>query len=211
MEHAMTEEKQLLALVAPETHVSVPAVSEHFTIRPSYAHAEQEPEESVVPLSHYLWILRRHKWRILTFVLGCVAATVVVSSRLTPIYESTAAIDIDRQAPSGVIGQDSARMAPNDADQFLATQVKIIQSDSVLRPVAERFRIKLVEGDSVESPSTSLIRKRSATGRSTESDWMILTCVARNWSASLGAMRAESWPMTPDGACRSISMAAVDS
>jgi succinoglycan biosynthesis transport protein ExoP len=151
MEHAMTEEKQLLALVAPETHVSVPAVSEHFTIRPSYAHAEQEPEESVVPLSHYLWILRRHKWRILTFVLGCVAATVVVSSRLTPIYESTAAIDIDRQAPAGVIGQDSARMAPNDADQFLATQVKIIQSDSVLRPVAERFRIKLVEGDSTES------------------------------------------------------------
>ena len=147
----MTEEKQLLALVAPETHVSVPAVSEHFTIRPSYAHAEQEPEESVVPLSHYLWILRRHKWRILTFVLGCVAATVVVSSRLTPIYESTAAIDIDRQAPAGVIGQDSARMAPNDADQFLATQVKIIQSDSVLRPVAERFRIKLVEGDSTES------------------------------------------------------------
>src|ERR1039457_2741318 len=163
MEHAMTEEKQLLALVAPETHVSVPAVSEHFTIRPSYAHAEQEPEESVVPLSHYLWILRRHKWRILTFVLGCVAATVVVSSRLTPIYESTAAIDIDRQAPAGVIGQDSARMAPNDADQFLATQVKIIQSDSVLRPVAERFRIKLVEGGgSQPEPDLPTSRARNA-------------------------------------------------
>ena len=68
--------------------------------------------------------------------LVCVAATVVISSRLTPIYESTATIDIDRQVPPAVIGQDAARMAPNDADQFLATQIKIIQSDSVLRPVA---------------------------------------------------------------------------
>ena len=50
--------------------------------------------------------------------------------------KSTATIDIDRQAPPAVIGQDAARMAPNDADQFLATQIKIIQSDSVLRPVA---------------------------------------------------------------------------
>src|SRR5580704_11467085 len=146
----MTEEKQLLALVAPETHVSVPTVSAHITIRPSYSQAEQEPEESVVPLSHYLWILRRHKWRILSFVLGCVAATVVVSSRLTPIYESTASIDIDRQAPAGVIGQDAALMAPNDADQFLATQVKIIQSDSVLRSVAQRFSIQIVDGRSSE-------------------------------------------------------------
>jgi capsular exopolysaccharide synthesis family protein len=157
----MTEEKSLLALVAPETHGTVPAISEHISLHPSYAYAEPEPEESVVPLSHYLWILRRHKWRILVFVLGCVAATIVVSSRLTPVYESTAAIDIDRQAPAGVIGQDAARMAPNDADQFLATQVKIIQSDSVLRPVAQRFRIPLVEGGSTE-PDLPTSRARNA-------------------------------------------------
>ena len=54
-------------------------------------------------------------------------------------------IDIDRQAPTGVIGQDAARMAPNDSDQFLATQVKIIQSDSVLRPVVLRFKIPVTE------------------------------------------------------------------
>ncbi len=86
------------------------------------------PKRPVVPLAHYLWILRRHKWRIVAFVLVCVTSTVVVSSRLTPIYEATASIDIDRQAPPAVIGQDAARMAPNDADQFLATQIKAIQS-----------------------------------------------------------------------------------
>jgi polysaccharide biosynthesis transport protein len=102
---------------------------------------EAETESDAVPASHYFWILKRQKWRILAFVVICVAATTVISSRLTPLYESTATIDIDRQAPAAVIGQDAARMAPNDADQFLATQVKIIQSDSVLRPVAQRFHL----------------------------------------------------------------------
>jgi capsular exopolysaccharide synthesis family protein len=125
----------------------VPAVPEHFAVYPSYALAEPESEDRTVPLSHYLWILRRNKWRIMAFVLVCVVSTAVVSSRLTPIYESIATVDIDRQMPAGVIGEEASRMAPNDADQFLATQVRIIQSDSVLRPVAERYRLPVVEVD----------------------------------------------------------------
>ncbi len=38
----------------------------------------------------------------------------------------------------------------NDADQFLATQVKLIQSDSVLRPVVDKFRLREVEKDALE-------------------------------------------------------------
>src|SRR5689334_10475762 len=104
-----------------------PSIAERVTVYPTYGYTETEPEESSIPLSHYLWILQRHKWRILAFILLAVFSTVAVSSRLTPIYESTATIDIDRQAPAGFIGQDAARNAPNDADQFLATQVRTIQ------------------------------------------------------------------------------------
>jgi capsular exopolysaccharide synthesis family protein len=108
---------------------------------------EFEPEAPAVPLSHYLWILRRHRWKIVAFVATCVLATAVVSARLQPIYESTATVDVDRQAPSEVVGQDSTRSnAPNDADQFLATQVKLIQSDAVLRPVVEQFHLLDREG-----------------------------------------------------------------
>jgi len=135
----MSEAKRLRAVPAPEP--IAPAVPEYSAFRVSGRNEQPEPEEVVAPLSHYLWLLRRHKWRIAAFVAVCVACTIVVSSRLTPVYEATASVDIDRQAPTGVIGQDAARMAPNDADQFLATQVKIIQSDSVLRPVALRFKI----------------------------------------------------------------------
>ncbi len=150
--------REPLALPAPDSNGSVPAVPEFSRVYPSFGYAppdgyaQAEPEEPVVPLSHYLWILRCNKWRIIAFALFCVTATVVVSSRLTPIYEATAAIDIDRQAPAGFIGQDAARMAPNDADQFLATQVKTIQSDSVLRPVAERFKLRATESSMLQSP-----------------------------------------------------------
>ena len=33
---------------------------------------DPEPEEPAVPLSHYLWILKRHRWKILAFVATCV-------------------------------------------------------------------------------------------------------------------------------------------
>ncbi len=95
-----------------------------------------------LPASHYLWVLRRHVWKISTFVVLSVVAALVISTRLTPIFEATATVDVDRQAPSGVLGQEAQRVAmSNDSDQFLATQAKLIQSDSVLRPVTRKYNL----------------------------------------------------------------------
>lgn len=112
--------------------------------------AEFETQPTHVPLAHYLWILRRHGWKIAGFVAAAMIATLIVSLRLTPIYESTATVDIDRQMPTGVLGKDAAEAVSNDADQFLATQVKLIESDSVLRPVVDKFRLREVEKDALE-------------------------------------------------------------
>ncbi len=112
--------------------------------------AEYEPQAAHVPLSHYLWILRRHGWKIAGFVAAVVLATLIVSLRLTPIYESTVTVDVDRQMPTGVLGPEAMQTATNDADQFLATQVKLIQSDSVLRPVVDKYRLRDVEKDALE-------------------------------------------------------------
>jgi capsular exopolysaccharide synthesis family protein len=98
--------------------------------------AELGTEQASVPLSQLLWILRRHWWKMLLFISLSVLLTYAVAKRLTPIYEATSTIEIDRQTPPGVIGQEASRAALNDADQFLATQIKVIQADSVLRPVA---------------------------------------------------------------------------
>src|SRR5437870_1138442 len=80
---------------------------------------EMEAAPPSVPLSHYLWILRWHWWKILLFVIAAVTATVVVSSRIRPAYEATATVDIDRQTPSGIIGQEAVRTVTNDSEQFL--------------------------------------------------------------------------------------------
>src|SRR5690242_13936772 len=93
---------------------------------------EPEPEKQSIPLSHYLWVLRRHRWKILAFILISSAATLIVSKRLTPIFESTVTVDVDQRVPMGIIGQEAAQSSLNDSDQFLATQVKLIQSDAVL-------------------------------------------------------------------------------
>src|SRR5206468_1643466 len=82
-----------------------------------------EAAPAPVPLSHYLWLLKRHWWKILLFVGCSVTAALVVSSRLIPIYEATATVDIDRQMPIAIIGQESTRPMANDSDQFLATQI----------------------------------------------------------------------------------------
>jgi capsular exopolysaccharide synthesis family protein len=100
-----------------------------------------------VALSHYLWILRRHWWKMLLFIVTVVSAAVILSARIPSVYEATATIDVDRQMPSGVIGQESSRTITNDSEQFLTTQMRLIQSDSVLRPVVDQYKLRKDESD----------------------------------------------------------------
>jgi capsular exopolysaccharide synthesis family protein len=123
---------------------NLPAVQQVYSVPPSGWYGpgpDYDPEPPGVPLSHYLWILRRHKWKILSFVAASVIATLIVSYRLTPIYESTATIDVDRRMPSGIVGQEADQYSGQDSAQFLATQVQLIQSDSVIRPVVRRYKL----------------------------------------------------------------------
>ncbi|MES1261526.1 MAG: GNVR domain-containing protein, partial [Acidobacteriota bacterium] len=138
----MTNEQKYL-IPAPDSASGPPASVERFAFY--QAPPEQEQESSALPIAHYLWMLSRHKWRLLAFIAIAVASTIVISSRLTPYYQSTATIDVDRMAPNAVIGQESlaARAtSANDSDIFLSTQVSLIKSDSVLRPVVQRLKIK---------------------------------------------------------------------
>jgi capsular exopolysaccharide synthesis family protein len=135
----------------PQEESAVPVLLEPSRAPLQYAPTFQssrddEPEEGKRAFLEYIWVLKRHRWKILAFVAAVVAATAIVSERLTPIYEATATIDVDRQTPPGVVGEEAARGALNDADQFLATQMKLVESDSVLRPVDQRFALRRAEG-----------------------------------------------------------------
>jgi succinoglycan biosynthesis transport protein ExoP len=126
------------ALPAPVSLQLPPTVESWRMVGP----APEPPAAASISFSEYVWIIKRHRWKILAFVVAVVAATLVVSSRITPVFESTTTIDIDRRMPTGILGEEAMQSGANDADQFLATQVKLVQSDSVLRPVVERFRLE---------------------------------------------------------------------
>jgi capsular exopolysaccharide synthesis family protein len=138
----MSEDKLAVTLAASQK-LSIPTDS----YRPAQGWDGDLAGPPRVPLSHYLWILKRHCYKILSFIFVAVAGTWVFSSRITPVYESTAKVEIDRQTPLGVVGQESMPTAVADADQFLATQIDLIQSDSVLRPVADQFKVLHTEGE----------------------------------------------------------------
>jgi capsular exopolysaccharide synthesis family protein len=121
---------------------------------------EIEPDVPAVPLSHYFWVLRRHFWKIVVFVAACVLATAIVSSRMQRIYESTATVSIDTQTPSQVVGQELTQPFWFDWDTFLDTQINLIQSDSVLRPVAEQYH--LLSADSQSGRGNSQAAQRLA-------------------------------------------------
>lgn len=151
----MREPRSLSPPGSPAHYLPVPSATYH-----TAWYGPEEAEESFVPLAHYLWILKRQGWKILGFVAASLVCTFVVSKRLTPIYESTVTIDIDRRMPTGVIGQESQVSAVNDADQFLATQVKLVQSDSVIRPVVQQYRLREAEEQRAQVPPELQARAR---------------------------------------------------
>jgi polysaccharide biosynthesis transport protein len=149
----MPKEQKILSLAAPLASTAQESRLERLAMYQSQPETP-ETEASALPLSHYLWIINRGKWKLLAFVVIVVASTIIVSSRLTPYFQSTATIDIDRLMPTGVIGQEaSTRPGINDSEQFLSTQVKLIQSDSVLRPVAQRLKLQFSQAPGASLPS----------------------------------------------------------
>ncbi len=152
----MSKENNPLALQPSESGPMPPAMMERFAFYQS-APAEPESTSEALPLAHYIWMLSRHKWRLLLFVGVSVAASIAVASRLTPLYEATATIDVDRLAPMGVVGQESMSASRNmgmaDTDTFLTTQIKLITSDSVLRPVVQRLKLSQTMQPGVTDPT----------------------------------------------------------
>lgn len=101
----------------------------------------EEPTEVQLPLSHYLWLVRTHWVKMAAFVAFAVIATAMVTARLTPLYESKASLYLDRNAAKNIVGQDSQSGTANkgDNDAYIVSQMQIVQSDAVLRPVAQEF------------------------------------------------------------------------
>src|SRR5580692_3412336 len=105
-----------------------------------------------LPLSHYVWLVRTHWIKMAAFVAFAVIATAMVTARLTPQYEAKASLYLDRNAAKNLVGQDSQTGSANkgDTDNYIQSQIQIVQSDAVLRPVVEKYQLQAALEDSSE-------------------------------------------------------------
>src|SRR5450755_921582 len=101
----------------------------------------QEQPEQILYFGHYFWLLLAHWWKIALAVVVCTGLASIISFHLTPVYESTARIAIDLKTPSAVVGESAVggTSSGSEADQVFNTELPLIQSDAVLRPVVEKF------------------------------------------------------------------------
>jgi capsular exopolysaccharide synthesis family protein len=93
-------------------------------------HIDLSPREP--HLHDYLFILRKHQWLILSFLLTVVTIVSIATFRMRPVYVATAKIEIDRE-DSNVLpfpGNNSYDVMM-DMENYLETQSRILTSETL--------------------------------------------------------------------------------
>jgi capsular exopolysaccharide synthesis family protein len=98
-----------------------------------------DPAEFQRPLTFYAGIIRQHLTMIALLSIVLTALVVLGCALAPPVNVGSALIAIDRQAAPETIGAD--RLLTTGDDQFMATQQNLLQADTILRPVAERYNL----------------------------------------------------------------------
>ena len=82
-------------------------------------------------LLDYVVLLRKHQWLILTFFVTVVTIVTIASFKMKPIYVASARVEIDRDTPSFTPFQESGEDEVVDLDNYIDTQVKILDSETL--------------------------------------------------------------------------------
>jgi capsular exopolysaccharide synthesis family protein len=89
-----------------------------------------------------LWLFQ-HNWK--RTAIAVVTSTLIagiLSFAFSPVYESVARLAVDFKTPTAVVGPGTESVGiASEADQYFNTALQLVQSDVVLRPVAEQFNL----------------------------------------------------------------------
>jgi succinoglycan biosynthesis transport protein ExoP len=112
-------------LILPEARTAAP-----IQVLPGYVvpreYGPREPH-----LLDYVLILRKHQWLILTFFLTIVTMVTIASFKMRPVYVATARLEVDRENQNASPFQNSGYDEIVDLDDYIDTQVKILQSETL--------------------------------------------------------------------------------
>ncbi|MBS1876360.1 MAG: polysaccharide biosynthesis tyrosine autokinase [Acidobacteria bacterium] len=155
-------------------------------------------------LGDYLDAIYRRRWWILALVVLSVGAAFAVTKRLPRMYDGMATLDIERMTPSGLVGPELSTQVAPDMDQVVATHMRMIQSDAVLRPIAVKYDlfepgaserrgpVRLKNLKITRPPSTYLIQI-SFRAPKPELAANVANAIARNYLAQLQQLQRTQW------------------
>ena len=130
----MDDQKQIMQYPPP----SVPANSAPI---PSIEMAPPVPEfEDSADLRDYLDIIFRRKWLVLSILLVSFLTTLIVSYSMQPLYKAKARIELNVQAPRVTKFEDMLS-TQLQTREFIQTQFKLLQSESLAGRVIERLQL----------------------------------------------------------------------
>jgi succinoglycan biosynthesis transport protein ExoP len=99
---------------------------------------EQPEPAGEFSLRDYWRVLHGRRWMILSFCLAALAAAAVFNYLQTPVYRSTATLQIDREQPNTTRLEESW-MQPLDQPDYIETQYKILKSRTLAKTVMEKL------------------------------------------------------------------------
>lgn len=97
-----------------------------------------------IPLSEYWRIIRKRKFTLLAVFLAVVASTVIFTRMLTPVYEATIELKIEKPVP---LMKDLKAQENQNASLDLGTELRLFKSLNFLAKVVEKTEVLPVETD----------------------------------------------------------------
>jgi succinoglycan biosynthesis transport protein ExoP len=135
-------------------YLSSKAVPVQIPVPVAPASMDMGPIDGSASLSQFIKIVRRQRWKLTAFVAVAILAAVGVQLIVPKVYEATALVKVERHTAGGVVGQEASQVSSvDDMDQVIATEIELAQSDPVLRPVVERYKLLPVKSKNSRSAS----------------------------------------------------------
>jgi len=127
------DQKQIMQYPPPVPANSAPL--------PSIEMAPPVPEfEDSADLRDYLDIILRRKWLVLSILLVSFVTTLIVSYSMQPLYKAKGRIELSVQAPRVTKFEDTLG-SQLQTREFIQTQFKLLQSESLAGRVIERLQL----------------------------------------------------------------------
>jgi succinoglycan biosynthesis transport protein ExoP len=133
--------------VADESKIELfePIRSKLERLRPELLEPYQiaEAEESL-DLRAYWRIIQKRRWTILSILLVTFTLVLIVTVRGKPIYRANALLEIEKENPNIPTVQELFQLA-DVSDNYLETQYKVLQSETLARRVIDQLRLNQVK------------------------------------------------------------------